>query len=156
MLWKQTVQFCIHKGFPIIPHNHNPIPHIDTYFFILILSSHLCLSIPRVLFSQVYILILKALLLSSILARCPAHFILLHLITLTIFCWTHNHYIGGKIIYLFFLACGHEVFSRLDFNICCVMHVMIMSLIFYLLFLSLPICCSWDLSILFNLIFRAY
>ena len=65
----------------------NPIPRIDTHFFkiILILSSHLRLG-PRNGLSPVDLpdKILKALLLSCILATWPAYLNLLDLITLTI------------------------------------------------------------------------
>ena len=48
------VQCHIHKGSPVIPilSRINPIPCIDTHFLrsILILSSHLCLSLPKGLF----------------------------------------------------------------------------------------------------------
>ena len=52
---------------------------------ILILFSHLCLGLPKGLFPVgLPVKILKAFLSSSILATCPAHRNLLHLITLTI------------------------------------------------------------------------
>jgi hypothetical protein len=50
----------------------------------LILSSHLCLGLPKGVFLVgVPVKILKALLPCSILATCPAHLNLLELITLT-------------------------------------------------------------------------
>ena len=52
---------------------------------ILILSSHLCLSLPKGIFPVgLPVKILKALLPSSILATCPVHLNLLDFITLTI------------------------------------------------------------------------
>jgi hypothetical protein len=63
----------------------NPITHIDTYHFILILSSHLCLGLLKGLFPVgLTVKILKALLHTSILATYPVHLNLLDLITLTI------------------------------------------------------------------------
>ena len=54
------------------PKLNQPNPHIDTYFFlksILILSSHLCLGLPKGLFPVgVPVKILKALLTASVLA----------------------------------------------------------------------------------------
>ena len=63
----------------------NPIPRIDTYLFEVHsnISSHLRLGLPKGLFPVgLPVNILKALLLSSILATCPAHLNLLDLITL--------------------------------------------------------------------------
>ena len=76
------------QGSPIIPilSRINPIPRTDTYFlrYILILSSHLRLGLPKGLFPVgLLVKILKALLPFSILATCPAHLNLLDLITLT-------------------------------------------------------------------------
>ena len=69
------------KGSSVIPIQSriNRIPRIDTYFFkMFALSSHLCLGIPRGLFPVgLHVIILKALLHSSILATCPAHLNLL-------------------------------------------------------------------------------
>ena len=71
------------QGSPIIPilSRINPIPRIDTYFF----NVHLRLDFPNGIFPVgLPVKVLKALLPSSILATCPAHLNLLHLITLTI------------------------------------------------------------------------
>ena len=86
---KPEVQCRIHKGSPIIPilSRINPIPRIDTISarFILILSSHLHLGLPKGLFPvDLPVKILKALLPSSILATCSAYLILLDLISLTL------------------------------------------------------------------------
>ena len=64
----------------------NPIPCIDTYFLnILILSSKVCLGLPRSFISVGFpVKVLKALLHSSILATGPAHINILDLSTLTI------------------------------------------------------------------------
>ena len=88
-LWNPEVQCRIHKGSSIIPILSGiiPIPRIDTYLqrSILILCSHLRLGYPKGLFPVgLPFKILKALLLSSILATCPSHLNLLDLITLTI------------------------------------------------------------------------
>ena len=60
LLLNAMFQWRIHKGSPIIYilSRINPIPYIDTYFFrsILILSSHLCLGLPKGLSALVYIL----------------------------------------------------------------------------------------------------
>jgi hypothetical protein len=83
------VQSRIHKGSPIIPilNQINPIPRIDTYFFKIrsniVITNRL--DLPKGLFPVgASVKILKALLPSSILATCPAHFNLLDLFTLTI------------------------------------------------------------------------
>ena len=69
----RRLQCRIHKGTPIIPtlSRISPIPRIDTYFlrYILILSPHLRIGLPKGLFPVgVPVNILKALLPSSILA----------------------------------------------------------------------------------------
>ena len=86
-LWNPEVQCRIHKGSPTIPilRRINPIPHIEiSSKSILILSSHLCLGLPKCIFlAGVPVKILKALL-PSILTTWPAHLSLLDLITLII------------------------------------------------------------------------
>ena len=75
----------------VMPHSQEPNQPNSSYWlipislrFILILSSHLCLGLPKGLFpADVPVKILKALLLSSILATWPAHLNLLDLISLT-------------------------------------------------------------------------
>ena len=68
------------------PNQHNPVVLIPISLrFILILSSHLCIGLPKGLFPVgLPVEILKAFLPSSILTTCPAHLKLLDLITLTI------------------------------------------------------------------------
>ena len=85
----RSFQCRIHKGSPIISilSRINPITRIIPISSrsILILSSHLRVSLPKGLFPVgLPVKILKALLPSSILATCPAHLNLLDLITLTI------------------------------------------------------------------------
>ena len=67
---------------------NNPYPELIqpkfSLWFILILSSHLRLGLPKGLFPRgLPVKILKVLLPSSFLATCPAHHILLDSITLT-------------------------------------------------------------------------
>ena len=68
----------------LYPSRNNPIPCIDTYLrYILILSSHPCLSLPiGLFFIKLSVEILKALLSSCILAIWPTDLNLLDLITL--------------------------------------------------------------------------
>ena len=82
-----TRRFRIRKGFPIILFlsRINPVLVLIPVSSrsILILFSHLRLGLPKGLFPVgLPVKILKALLLSSILATCPANFILLDLITI--------------------------------------------------------------------------
>jgi hypothetical protein len=58
------------------------VPHPTSWRYILILSSHQCLSLPSGLLPSGFpTKTLYAHLLSTILAKCPTHFILLYLIT---------------------------------------------------------------------------
>ena len=91
-LWNQEVQCRINKGSPIIPilSRNNPIPSIDSLpissktILRVILSLHLRLSLPKGLYPVgLPVKILKELLPSSILAKCPSHLNLLDLITLS-------------------------------------------------------------------------
>ena len=81
-IWKPEVQCHIHKGSPINPtlRRIDSMPCKGTYFlrYILILSSHLRLSLPKGLIPVgLPVKILKALLPSSILATWPAlHFLI--------------------------------------------------------------------------------
>ena len=65
----------------------NPVPRIDDYFFKIYpnFSSQLCVGLPRGIFPVDLLLkIFKELLLSSILAICPARLNLIDLMTLAI------------------------------------------------------------------------
>ena len=69
------------------PERINPIPHIDMYFLtsILILSSHIRLSLPKGLFPVgLPTKILKTLVNYAILVTSPAHLNFIDLITLAI------------------------------------------------------------------------
>jgi hypothetical protein len=85
-LWNPEVQCRIHEDSPIIPilSRINPITRIDTYLF-KVHSNIVLPSTPKELFpAGLPVKILKALLPSSNLTKCPAYLNLLDLITLTI------------------------------------------------------------------------
>ena len=88
-MWNPEVQCLIHMSSTIILilSQTKPVPPIDTYFFKIhynVVPAHLRLGLPKVLFPVgLPVKILKAFLLSSIQAICPAHLNFLHLITLT-------------------------------------------------------------------------
>ena len=89
ILWNPKVCYCIHKCLPPVPilSQLHPVhtPHPISWRSILILSSHLFLGLPCVLFPSGFpTTTLYTPLLSPICAACCAHLILLHFITWTI------------------------------------------------------------------------
>ena len=95
ILWNPKVNYRIHKCPPPVPilSQLDPvhIPHPTSWRPILILSSHLHLGLPSVLFRSGFpTKTLYTNLLSPIRATCPAHLILLDFITRTIFCKEHR------------------------------------------------------------------
>jgi len=89
--WNPKVHYRIHKCPPPVPilSQLDPVhtPHHTSWRSTLILSSHLRLGLPRGLLPSGFpTKTLYVSLLSSIRATCPAHPILLDVITRTIFC----------------------------------------------------------------------
>ena len=76
----------------VLSSNLHPEPNQFLIFFlVLLLSSNLCLDLPRCLFPVgLTVKIVKALLPPSILATCPAHLNLVDFITLTILNWRYK------------------------------------------------------------------
>ena len=89
ILWKPEFQCCVHKTQQLIPilsqinSAHLPTPSL-TWWLVLLLSSHLCLDPISLLFPSGFLTnFLSAYLFSSMPAVCPAHLIILDLITWT-------------------------------------------------------------------------
>ena len=90
ILWNPKVHYRIHKCPPSVPilSQLDPVhtPHPNFWRSILILSSHLCVGLPSAPFPSGFpTKTLYTTLLSPIHATFPAHLILLHFITRTIF-----------------------------------------------------------------------